>query len=187
MFSGKTGQLDSAPILDHEIVIDGPLSKSVSIGMGFNAKQISIGGVVAALYFVITITPGISTISYGQFQIRIAEALTVLPFIYPGAIAGLFVGCLLANLFGPFGLQDVIFGSFLTLNAALLTYYLRKTGRPILAPLPPVILNAFGVAAYLHLMFGEPYGLFVLTIGAGELIACYGLGYPLLKFLLRNK
>jgi len=155
--------------------------------MSFNAKQISIGGVVAALYFVITITPGISAISYGQFQIRIAEALTVLPFIYPGAIAGLFVGCLLANIFGPFGIQDIIFGSFLTLNAAWLTYFLRQTGRPILAPLPPVILNAFGVSAYLHFIFGEPYWLFVLTIGLGEVIACYGIGYPLLKFLLREK
>ncbi len=155
--------------------------------MGFNAKQISIGGLVGALYFVITITPGISAISYGQFQIRIAEALTVLPFIYPGAIVGLFVGCLLANAFGPFGIQDIIFGSFLTLNAAWLTYYLRKTARPILAPLPPIILNSFGVAAYLHVLFGEPYWFFVISIGAGEIIACYGLGYPLLKFLLRKR
>jgi uncharacterized membrane protein len=155
--------------------------------MGFNAKQISIGGVVGALYFVITITPGISAISYGQFQVRIAEALTVLAFIYPGAIGGLFIGCLLANLFGPFGLQDVIFGSLLTLLAAWLTYLLRKTDRPILAPLPPIILNSFGVAAYLHIFFGEPYGLFVLTIGVGEIIACYGLGYPILKVLLKKK
>lgn len=155
--------------------------------MGFNAKQISIGGVVGALYFVITVTPGISAISYGQFQIRIAEALTVLPFIYPGAIGGLFIGCLLANTFGPFGIQDILFGSLLTLNAAWLTHQLRKTGRPLLAPLPPIILNSFGVSAYLHLIFGEPYWFFVFTIGAGEFIACYGLGYPLLKFLLRNR
>jgi uncharacterized membrane protein len=154
--------------------------------MGFNARQVSIAGAVGALYFVITITPGISAISYGQFQIRIAEALTVLPFIYPGAIAGLFVGCLLANIFGPFGIQDIIFGSFLTLNAAWLTYYLRKTGKPSLAPLPPIILNSLGVSAYLHLLFGEPYWVFVLSIGAGETIACYGLGYPILKYLLRK-
>jgi uncharacterized membrane protein len=155
--------------------------------MGTSAKQISIGGVVGALYFVITITPGISAISYGQFQVRIAEALTVLPFIYPGAIAGLFVGCLLANLFGPFGIQDIVFGSLLTLIAAWLTFLARRTGRPILAPLPPVVLNSLGVAAYLHLFFKEPYWFFVLTIAAGELIACYGLGYPLLVFLLKKE
>lgn len=155
--------------------------------MVFNARQISLGGVIGALYFVITITPGISAISYGQFQIRIAEVLTVLPFIYPGAIAGLFVGCLLANIFGPFGIQDVIFGSLLTLIAAWLTYLARRTGRPSLAPLPPVVLNSLGVSAYLHLFFGEPYWVFVASIAAGELIACYGLGYPLLKFLLKRQ
>ncbi len=155
--------------------------------MAFSAKQISLGGIIAALYFVITITPGISAISFGQFQIRIAEALTVLPFLYPGAIWGLFVGCLLANVFGPFGIQDVIFGSAITLVAAWLTYLIRKTDRPYLAPVPPVLLNALGVAAYLHLFFGEPYWAFVATIGVGELIACYGLGYPLLMFLLNRE
>jgi uncharacterized membrane protein len=154
--------------------------------MNLSAKQISVSGVVAALYFVITITPGISAISYGQFQIRIAEGLTVLPYLYPGAIGGLFVGCLLANIFGPFGIQDVVFGSLLTLIAAWLTYLTRKTGKPILAPLPPVLLNAFGVSAYLHYFFKEPYWFFVVTIGAGELIACYGLGFPLL-LLLRSR
>ncbi len=158
-----------------------------SADMKVRARQISLAGVVAALYFVITITPGISAISYGQFQVRIAEALTVLPYLYPGAIAGLFVGCLLANIFGPFGIQDIIFGSLLTLIAAWLTFLCRKTGRPILAPLPPVILNALGVSAYLHLFFEEPYWLFVVTIATGELIACYGLGYPLLKFLINRE
>jgi len=127
--------------------------------MPYSAKQVSIAGLVGALYFAITITPGISAISYGQFQLRIAEALTVLPFLYPGTIAGLFVGCLLANLFGPFGIQDVVFGSLLTLAAAWLTFLTRKVGRPALAPLPPVVLNAFGVSAYLHLFFGEPLGV----------------------------
>jgi uncharacterized membrane protein len=123
--------------------------------MAHSAKQISLGGIIAALYFVITITPGISAVSFGQFQIRIAEALTVLPYLYPGAVWGLFVGCLLANVFGPFGIQDVIF--------------------------------AVGVSAYLHVFFGEPYWVFVATIGVGELIACFGLGYPLLSLLLNRE
>jgi len=155
--------------------------------VGFNARQISIAGLVATLYLVITVTPGISAISYGQFQVRISEALTVLPFLFPGAVPGLFVGCLLANIFGPFGIQDIIFGSLLTLLAAWLTFLTGKTGKPALAPLPPIIVNGFGVSAYLHVFFGEPYWFFVATIVAGEIVACYGLGYPLLKFLLRKK
>ena len=152
-----------------------------------NAKQIAIAGIIAAVYFLITITPGINAISYGMVQFRIAEALTVLPYIYPGAVAGVFVGCLLANIFGPVGLQDIIFGSFLTLNAALVTYWLRKTKKPILAPIPPIVINAFGVSAYLHVLFGEPYWLFVISIGFGQAVVCYLLGYPLLKYLLRKE
>ncbi len=154
--------------------------------MKYNAKQISIAGAIAAVYFVITITPGINAISYGLVQFRIAEALTVLPFIYPGAIGGVFVGCLLANLFGPVGIQDVVFGSLLTLIAAYLTFLLRKTGKPILAPIPPIVINAFGVSAYLHLFFKEPYWLFVISIAFGQAVVCYVLGYPLLKYLLRK-
>ena len=155
--------------------------------MAFSAKQISLGGIIAALYFVITITPGISAISFGQFQIRIAEALTVLPYLYPGAIWGLFAGCLLANIFGGLGIQDIVLGSLITLIAAWLTFLTHKTGRPYLAPVPPIVLNALGVSAYLHLLFREPYWAFVATIGVGELIACFGLGYPLLVFLLNRQ
>jgi uncharacterized membrane protein len=156
--------------------------------MKFNARQISIGGLVAAVYFVITITPGISAISYGPLQVRLAEALTVLPYLYPGAIGGLFVGCLLANIFGPVGIEDVILGSLLTLLAAWLTYLMRRIKEPLLAPLPPVIVNSFGVSAYIHLFFGQPYWLVVLYVTIGEFVACYLLGYPLLRFMLkRNK
>ena len=141
---------------------------------------------MAAVYFIITITPGINAISYGLVQFRLAEALTVLPFIFPGAIAGVFVGCLLANIFGPVGIQDIIFGSLLTLLAAWLTYLMRKTGKPVLAPIPPIVINAFGVSAYLHAFFGEPYWLFVAGIGFGQAVVCYLLGYPLLKYIIKR-
>ncbi len=152
-----------------------------------NARQVAIAGVVGAIYFVITITPGINAISYGLVQFRVAEALTVLPYIFPGAIAGVFVGCLLANIFGPVGIQDIIFGSLLTLIAAYLTFHLRKTNRPVLAPIPPIVINAFGVSAYLHLFFGEPYWWFVGSIALGQTVVCYLIGYPLLRYLLKRK
>jgi len=148
-----------------------------------NAKQIAVSGIVAAVYLAVTLTPGINTISYGLVQFRIAEALTVLPFIYPGAIFGVFIGCFLANLFGPAGLQDAVFGSMLTLIAAWLTWLLHKTKKTYLAPLPPIIINAFGVSIYLHSFFGEPYWLFVGCIALGQAVVCYGLGYPLLLAL----
>jgi uncharacterized membrane protein len=116
--------------------------------------------------------------------VRIAEALVVLPFIDSSAIIGLFLGCILANIYGGLGMVDIIGGSLCTLIAAYLTY---KVNNPKLAPLPPVLINAFGVSIYLHLLFDLPYWITVLYIGIGEVIACYVLGYPLLILLIKNK
>lgn len=137
---------------------------------------------IAAIYVVLNII--FASISYGPVQVRIAEALTVLPFIDPSAIIGLFVGCILANILGPVGMVDIVGGSFCTLVAAYLT---SKMKNPKLAPLPPVLINAFGVSIYLHLLFDLPYWITVLYIGIGEVIACYILGYPLLILLIKNK
>ena len=137
---------------------------------------------IAAIYVVLNII--FASISYGPIQVRIAEALTVLPFIDPSAIIGLFVGCILANILGPLGMVDIIGGSLCTLVAAYLTYKLKD---PKLAPLPPVLINAFGVSIYLHLLFDLSYWITVLYIGIGEVVACYILGYPLLILLIKNK
>ena len=109
---------------------------------------------IAAIYVTINII--FAPISYGPIQIRLAEILTVLPFIDPAAIGGLFLGCILSNLWGGLGIVDVLGGSLCTLLAAILTYKMTK---PFLAPLPPVIVNAIGVSLYLHLLFEIPYWL----------------------------
>ena len=137
---------------------------------------------IGAIYVILTII--FAPISYGPIQVRIAEALVILPFIEPSAIIGLFIGCILANIYGGLGMVDIIGGSFCTLIAAYLT---SKVKNPKLAPLPPVIINAFGVSIYLHLLFDLPYWITVLYIGIGEFIACYVLGYPLLILLIKNK
>lgn len=147
-------------------------------------RDITIAGSVAAVYAVVTLA--FAPISYGIYQIRIAEALTVLPFLSRGAVPGLLVGCVIANYFGGQGILDIIIGSLLTFLAAILTYFIsRRTSIPeririALAPAPPVILNAFGVSLYLAPLIGVNYWFAVQMIGLGELVACYGLGLPLL-------
>jgi len=143
-------------------------------------------GIIAALYAGLTIA--FHPISYGPLQLRISEALTVLPFLFPAAIPGLTLGCAIANIFGPFGLLDVVVGSLLTLIAALLT---SRARRPWLAPLPPILVNAVGLSFYLPTMTGIPliggipYLSTFLAVGIGQAVACYLLGYPLLIVLLR--
>ena len=152
--------------------------------MSFSTKYLARIGIIASFYTVITII--FAPLSYGPVQIRISEALTVLPFVAPSAILGLFFGCVVANVYGGLGLADVIGGSVCTLLAAIFTYLLSRTKKPILAPLPPVIINALGVSLYLHLLFNLPYFLTVIYIAVGEFLACYVLGYPLLKLILTN-
>lgn len=147
-----------------------------------DARFIARTAVIAAVYAAVTAL--LAPISYGPVQVRAAEALTVLPFIAPPAVPGLFLGCLVANLLGGLGWQDVVFGSLATLLAAILTRWLGRIGAPPwLAPLPAVLVNAIVIPAYLSVLFGLPYWLTAAQILAGQAIACYGLGYPLLTLL----
>lgn len=146
-----------------------------------NTKFIVQAAVIAAVYAALTLI--LMPISYGPMQARLSEALTVLPFFTPAAIPGLFVGCLIANMVGPYGPADMIFGSSATLVAALCSYYLRK--RPLLVPLPPVIANGVIIGSMLYYVYKVPLPLYanMLWVALGELIACYIIGYPLLKLL----
>jgi len=139
---------------------------------------------ICAIYVVFTILPPFYALAYGPIQVRVAEALTVLPFIYPEAIWGLALGCLLANLAGNIGIYDVIFGSLLTLLAGYLTSRMPKAW---LAPVPPIFLTAFGVSIYLAFILKIPYWYSVAYIMLGESLACLGIGYPLLHLLIKRK
>ena len=136
---------------------------------------------IAVMYTTINMI--FAPISYGPIQVRMAEALAVLPFIDYAAIGGLFLGCIVGNLWGGLGIIDILGGSICTLIAAVLTYKMKK---PILAPLPPVVINSLGVSLYLHILFKIPYWLTVGYIFLGQFVSCYLLGYPLLLVLLKR-
>jgi len=135
------------------------------------------------VYALLTVLPPLNTIGYGPVQVRVSEALTVFPFLFPWAPWGLYLGCILANLGSPFIYWDISLGALATLVAAFLT---RRMPISSLAPLPPVIVNALIVSIYVARLSGMPYSMVALSIGAGEAVACYGLGYPLLLYLQRN-
>ncbi len=139
------------------------------------------GALIAAIYATLTIVLG--SFGYGPIQFRIAEALTVLPALTPAAIPGLFVGCMVANVLGPYGMLDMVLGGGATLVAALLSYALRK--RPLLVPLPPIVVNGVVIGAMLYYAYGVPMNLWVCmgTVALGQLVSCYLIGYPLLKLL----
>ena len=147
-----------------------------------HTRFIAEAAIIAALYFVLTVA--MEPLCYGPLQCRISEALTILPILTPAAIPGLYTGCLLSNLMGPYGLIDVIVGPLLTLLAAAATRYFR--GKTLLALSCPVIINAFGVSAYLYLLSKTPFWISVLSIGTGEALAVYGFGILLLLALRKT-
>ena len=122
-----------------------------------NIRFLTESAVIAAIYALLTVI--FAPISYGLLQVRISEALTVLPAYTPAAIPGLFAGCLIANIIGGNGLLDIIFGSLATLIAAFLSYKMPKV------PLPVAIE----------------------WVALGQVIACYGLGYLLMLQLDKYK
>lgn len=152
---------------------------------------ITQAAMIAAIYIVLTYFVNAFDLASGTIQIRISEALTVLPYFTPAAVPGLFVGCLLSNLLTGAMLPDIIFGSLATLLGALGSYALRR--HKFLVTLPPVIANAVIIPFVLRYAYGLTFiikGVDVsipfqaLTVGLGEVISCCILGSILIKVLM---
>ena len=149
-----------------------------------SALWIAQSAAIAALYVVLTLI--FAPISFGEMQVRISEALTILPLFTPAAIPGLFVGCVLGNLLGGAIPLDVIFGSLATLIGAVGGYLLRKNRW--LVPLPTVLSNTIIVPFVLRYGYGVelPIVLMMVYVAVGEIISCGIFGGILLDVLCRS-
>ena len=143
------------------------------------------GAIIAAMYVALTLI--FAPISFGAIQVRIAEALTILPLFTPAAIPGLFIGCLIANGLGGGILLDVIFGSIATLIGAALGYLLRFNRW--LVPIPAILSNTIIVPLVLKYGYGVDMAIWLLMIyiAVGEILGCYLLGELLASGILRRK
>lgn len=154
--------------------------------MRFTTKTLAQGALIAALYTLLTVL--IAPISSGLMQCRVSEALCVLPFFTAAAVPGLFIGCVLSNILLGSAIYDIIFGSLATLLAAICTRACRKSviGQ-YLAPAPAVLFNALIVGFLLSNVYlvGFPFEVCALYVAIGQILACYGLGLPLLLVLKR--
>lgn len=150
-----------------------------------HTKFLMQAAIIAAIYAVLTLV--LMPFSYGVMQVRVSEALTILPYFTPAAIPGLFVGCLVANLVSPYGIIDMVCGSSATLIAAICSYFLRS--KPMLVPIPPMLTNGVIIGGMLNIAYGVPLPLVacMLWVALGEFLACYVMGYPLLRYLSKYK
>jgi len=156
-----------------------------------SARDLTLAAIVGAIYVVLGYFGNTFNLTFGVVQCRFSEALTVLPFLTPVTGWGLYIGCVITNLLSPYGPLDMIFGPLATLLAALLT---AKCKKKWLAPLPPVLCNAVIIGALIAFQeagfsfsgaFSAAFLYNALTIGAGQVLACYGLGMPLLAVMER--
>lgn len=153
-------------------------------------------GIIAALYTVLTLISAVFGLASHEIQIRISEALTVLPLFTPAAIPGLTLGCIVSNLLTGCMPLDVLFGSLATLLGALGAYLIGMAARKtdsiflrVFIPFPNVVTNTLIVPWVLKLVYefdgAVPY--FMLTVGIGEIISGVVLGLPLLFMLDKHK
>ena len=158
-------------------------------------KLLARTAMIAAIYTAISLF--FAPLSFGPFQVRISEALVLLPVIAPGSIIGLTVGCILTNTVGFFmganiiGWADIIFGSAATLIAALCTYAFRNIrfrGVPVLSAIPPVLCNAVIIGAELTFVFNGSFQLAffasqAFSVGIGQIVSCMLFGLPLVLYI----
>lgn len=151
-----------------------------------SVQFIAQAAMIAAIYVVLTLI--FAPFGYGEVQVRISEALTILPVFTPAAVPGLFIGCLLSNILGGCIVPDIIFGSLATLLGAVFTYMLRNQSR-FLAPVPPILANALIMPFVLKFGYQVPLPIpfMMLTVGIGEIISCGVLGLIIYAALSRYK
>ncbi len=151
-----------------------------------NTNYIITGALIAAAYAGLTYLSNAFSLGYGPIQLRLSEALSVLPVFTPAAISGLTIGCFISNI-GSFNVADLLFGTAATLVSSILTRALKDNlikGVPVFSLLPPVIINAlvigFEIAVfYLNAQnFLLGFLISAIQVGLGQMIVCFAFGIP---------
>ena len=147
------------------------------------------GALIASLYVVLTLLASAVGLSSGVIQFRFSEALCILPILFPEAIPGLFIGCMVSNLLSACAVWDVIFGSIATLIGAVGAWLLRNLPEKFkwVCTIPTVLANMLIIPPVLILAYGasDSYIFLVITVGIGEIV-CAGLGGCALYYLLKK-
>ena len=143
-------------------------------------KTVSVvyAAMIAAIYVALCYI--FQPLSNSVIQVRIAEALTILPYFTPAAIPGVTIGCFLSNLLTGRDVLDILFGTLATLIGAILSYKLRR--HKFLVPVPPIVANILIIPWVLRFAYGEalPIPFMMLTVGIGEVISIGIIGMILL-------
>jgi uncharacterized membrane protein len=146
------------------------------------AQQIAFGAIITAVYVVLTV---INPLSFPAIQFRVSEILVLICFYNPKFCIPMILGCLVANLFSPYGMIDVALGTFATALAVIPMFKMKNIW---LASLLPVFTNAIIIGLMLHFLYELPLFFNVAMVGLGQFVVVTVIGAPLFKFVLeKNK
>lgn len=160
-----------------------------------DVRALCMSAVTGAAYAALTML--LAPISYGAVQLRVSEALCVLPYFIPGTAWGLTLGCAIANILTG-NIFDVIFGSLATLAAGLCTARIgrRRCGAAgaLMACMMPVVFNGVVVGAVITRAYNglgvfSHIGVFAINaaqVALGEAAVMLVLGLPLMRVLPRQ-
>ena len=147
----------------------------------FNIKNLTRLALVAAMYVALTLV--IEPLGYGAIQFRVSEMLVLLCFYRKDYAPALIVGCFIVNLFSPYGLADIIFGTLATSIAVIPMYYMKNI---YLAALLPVVSNGIIVGIVITVLEGKPVWLNMLTVAFSELLIVGVIGIAVFKLLFET-
>jgi uncharacterized membrane protein len=152
-----------------------------------DTEDLALAAVFAALYAagVVLLAP----ISFGVYQVRVADALLPLSMIFGVPIAvGTSLGCLVANVYGGLGIIDVVGGAVANFVACALAWYVGRGGttRRFIGSLVETAVITVIVGGYLWFIFQVPVEVGLLGIFGGSIVAINILGFALLESLHRS-
>ena len=150
--------------------------------MRVSTRALTRGGIISALYIVLTFVT--LPVASGYIQFRLSEALTLLPLFFIESIPALMIGCALANLITGCALLDIVCGSLITLISAVLTYFFGKMIKKTVLKIVvggffPIILNAFLLPVVWYLAYGKLEVIYifdVLSLLVSQSVSIYGAG-----------
>jgi len=161
--------------------------------MKTRVRQMTFSAMIAAIYFILCFFQ--QGFASGVIQCRFSEGLTLLPLLFPEAIIGVTIGCLIWNIMNGV-VYDIIFGTLATLVASIMTYIIGRfikndAIKVILGGIPPILINALVIPLVILFSYGHhlAYSYLFFTIGFGQLLAVYGIGtliyFPLKIFMTK--
>ena len=119
---------------------------------GISVKLVVINAMIAGVYAVLTLA--ISPIAYSEIQFRLSEIIVFLAFYNRRYIPGLTIGCIIANLFSPMGMLDIVFGTLSTIIVCIAMYLIKNR---YLAAGAGAIITGMIIGAELWYAYNIPY------------------------------